>query len=66
LPTILNVGEVLYPLFCLSVNEHAWLSAGYGVWGKEAWLKEFWSVVNWEKASQAYKRALNVKSSLTS
>ncbi|KAJ2916478.1 hypothetical protein MD484_g3906, partial [Candolleomyces efflorescens] len=66
LPTILNVGEVLYPLFCLSVNEHAWLSAGYGVWGKEAWLKEFWSVVDWEKASQAYKRALNVKSSLTS
>ncbi|KAJ2930185.1 hypothetical protein H1R20_g6854, partial [Candolleomyces eurysporus] len=66
LPTILNVGEVLYPLFCISVHEHAWLSGGYGVWGKEQWLKEFWSVVDWEKASQAYRRAINVKSSLTS
>ncbi|KIL68173.1 hypothetical protein M378DRAFT_158708 [Amanita muscaria Koide BX008] len=50
----LNVGEVLYPLFCISVHEHAWMAAGYGVWDKEEWLKKFWSVVDWEKISQAY------------
>ncbi|KAF7301604.1 Manganese superoxide dismutase [Mycena indigotica] len=57
----LHIGEVLYPLFCVSVHEHAWLSAGYGVWGKEAWLREFWSVLNWNKVSQAYESILSSK-----
>ncbi|KAJ3527277.1 hypothetical protein NMY22_g9851 [Coprinellus aureogranulatus] len=57
LPSILNVGETLYPLFCVPVYEHSWMSAGYGVWGKEDWLKEFWSVVDWKKASEAYGAA---------
>ncbi|KAL0063078.1 hypothetical protein AAF712_009985 [Marasmius tenuissimus] len=48
------MGEQLFPLFCVSVNEHAWMSAGYGVWGKEEWLKKFWSVVDWEKVSKNY------------
>ncbi|KAF8076041.1 manganese superoxide dismutase [Lyophyllum atratum] len=52
---MMNIGEVLHPLFCISVNEHAWMSAGYGVWGKEEWLKQFWTVLNWEKISQSYK-----------
>ncbi|KAF8631264.1 hypothetical protein AX15_002591 [Amanita polypyramis BW_CC] len=51
---LLNVGEVLYPLFCISVNEHAWMAAGYGIWGKEEWLKKFWSVLDWEKVSKAF------------
>lgn len=51
---MLNVGEVLYPLFCISVHEHAWMAAGYGVWGKEEWLKKFWTVLDWGKVSQAY------------
>nr|GAT53803.1 manganese superoxide dismutase [Mycena chlorophos] len=55
----LHAGEVLYPLFCISVHEHAWLSAGYGVWGKEAWLREFWSVVNWREVSEEYERLRN-------
>ncbi|KNZ71712.1 Putative 37S ribosomal protein S26A, mitochondrial [Termitomyces sp. J132] len=50
------VRRLLFPLFCISVNEHAWMAAGYGVWGKEAWLKEFWTVLDWKKVSQAYER----------
>ncbi|KAI0092546.1 Manganese/iron superoxide dismutase [Irpex rosettiformis] len=46
-----KIGEKLFPLFCVSVHEHAWMSAGYGVWGKEEWIKKFWSVVNWGQVS---------------
>ncbi|KAF9268277.1 hypothetical protein L218DRAFT_893210 [Marasmius fiardii PR-910] len=49
------MGEKLYPLLCVSVHEHAWMSAGFGVWGKEEWLKKFWSVVNWDKVSRNYQ-----------
>ncbi|KAJ3819912.1 manganese superoxide dismutase [Lentinula raphanica] len=45
----------LYPLFCVSVHEHAWMSAGYGIWGKEEWLKKFWDVLDWEKVSESYR-----------
>ncbi|KAF9468799.1 hypothetical protein BDZ94DRAFT_1317388 [Collybia nuda] len=51
---MLNIGETLFPLFCVSVHEHAWISAGYGVWGKEEWLKKFWTVLDWAKVSNAY------------
>lgn len=51
-PSDLAHGEMLYPLLCLSVHEHAWVSAGYGVWGKEEYLRRFWSVVNWKQASK--------------
>ena len=47
-----KAGNILGPLFCVSVNEHAWLSSGYGVWGKEEYLKRFWSVLDWEKVSR--------------
>ncbi|KAJ6627456.1 hypothetical protein B0H10DRAFT_2210380 [Mycena sp. CBHHK59/15] len=57
---MLNAGEVLYPLFCISVHEHAWITAGYGVWGKEAWLREFWNVLNWRKVSDAYQKIRSV------
>ncbi|KAJ7229007.1 manganese superoxide dismutase [Mycena pura] len=52
----LHAGEVLFPLFCVSVQEHAWITAGYGVWGKEAWLREFWNVLDWRRVSEAYGR----------
>ncbi|KAJ7688369.1 hypothetical protein B0H17DRAFT_1068334 [Mycena rosella] len=52
----IHAGEVLFPLFCVSVHEHAWITAGYGVWGKEAWLREFWSVLNWRRVSESYAR----------
>ena len=25
------LGQTLYPLFCVSVHEHAWMAAGYGL-----------------------------------
>jgi Fe-Mn family superoxide dismutase len=49
----------MYPLFCLPVYEHAWMSAGFGVWGKEEWLKEFWTVLDWGKVSKAFEHAQN-------
>ncbi|TFK29324.1 hypothetical protein FA15DRAFT_664252 [Coprinopsis marcescibilis] len=55
--TIKTVGQVLFPLFCVPVYEHSWMSAGYGVWGKEEWLKQLWSVIDWEKVSQSYNVA---------
>lgn len=51
---MLHAGEILYPLFCVPVYEHAWMSAGYGIWGKEQWLREFWSVLNWQRVDAAY------------
>ncbi|KAG5220788.1 manganese superoxide dismutase [Salix suchowensis] len=33
---LINVGEKLLPLFCVSLHEHAWLSAGYGVWARSS------------------------------
>jgi Fe-Mn family superoxide dismutase len=49
-----TLGETLFPLFCISAHERAWISAGYGVWGKEEWLKHFWTVLDWHKVSEAY------------
>jgi Fe-Mn family superoxide dismutase len=59
---MLNIGEYLTPLFCVSVNEHAWMTAGYGVWGKEEWLKKFWTVLDWQKVSSMYAYAVPDKS----
>ncbi len=35
------LGLTLYQLFCVSVHEHAWIAAGYGVWGMETCLERF-------------------------
>ncbi|KAI0288238.1 hypothetical protein BC826DRAFT_1166307 [Russula brevipes] len=29
-----GLGQTLFPLFCVSVHEHAWMAGGYGVWGR--------------------------------
>ncbi|KAH7344877.1 Manganese/iron superoxide dismutase [Rhizoctonia solani] len=47
-----KIGDILNPLFCISVHEHAWMSSGYGVWGKEPYLQRFWTVLDWEKVSR--------------
>lgn len=49
-----QMGESIYPLFCVSMHEHCWLSAGYGVWGKEEWLKRFWNYLDWDKVSRTF------------
>jgi Fe-Mn family superoxide dismutase len=54
-PTSLDtLGATLYPLFCVSVHEHAWMAAGYGVWGKETYLERFWSCLNWAAVRDSY------------
>jgi len=47
-------GVVLNPLLCISVNEHAWLSSGYGIWGKKEYLRRFWSAVDWEQVTKNF------------
>jgi superoxide dismutase, Fe-Mn family len=49
-----SLGQTLYPLFCVSVNEHAWMAAGYGVWGKETYLERFWTCLDWAAVREAY------------
>lgn len=53
---MLKMGRKLYPLLCLSVHERAWISAGYGAWGKEEYARRFWSVVDWARVSQAFRK----------
>jgi superoxide dismutase, Fe-Mn family len=48
----LPIGDILFPLLSVSVHEHAWIGAGYGVWGKEEYLKRFWNAVNWAQVSK--------------
>lgn len=52
-----EIGDILTPLLCVSVQEHAWIGGGYGVWGKEEYLKQFWTVVNWERVERALHMA---------
>ena len=49
-----TLGDTLYPLFCVSVHEHAWMAAGYGVWGKETYFERFWSCLNWAAVRDSY------------
>lgn len=48
------IGDTFTPLFCVSVHEHMWMAGGYGVWGKEEYLKRFWKVLDWKKIGQTY------------
>ncbi|CCM04022.1 uncharacterized protein FIBRA_06179 [Fibroporia radiculosa] len=59
MPKRSQIGEFIYPLFCVSVHEHAWVSAGYGVWGKEEYMKRFWSVLDWGRVGQAYEKFIS-------
>jgi Fe-Mn family superoxide dismutase len=53
--------DTLHPLFCVSVNEHVWMSAGYGVWGKEEYLKRFWGCLDWKTVSEEYGKFVDVE-----
>ncbi|PIL36673.1 hypothetical protein GSI_00362 [Ganoderma sinense ZZ0214-1] len=55
-PDASKVGTTLFPLLCVSVHEHAWISAGYGVWGKEEYMRRFWTVVDWAKVVKVYEK----------
>ena len=49
-----TLGEYIYPLFCISVHEHCWL-LDHGIWGKEKYLKEFWTVVDWNQVIKRFE-----------
>lgn len=49
-----TLGEYIYPLFCISVHEHCWLF-DHGIWGKEKYLKEFWTVVDWNQVVKRFE-----------
>jgi len=51
-----KTGDYVNPLLCISVYEHAWLGSGYGVWGKAQYLRNFWSVVNWERVAEYWSK----------
>ncbi|KIJ56575.1 hypothetical protein M422DRAFT_197564 [Sphaerobolus stellatus SS14] len=53
-----EIGEMMMPMLCVSVHEHAWMAGGYGIWGKEEYLKRFWTVVDWKKVDSAYGLAV--------
>ncbi|KAI0079739.1 manganese and iron superoxide dismutase [Panus rudis PR-1116 ss-1] len=55
-----QLGARLFPLFCLSIHEHAWIGAGYGIWGKEEYVRRFWSVLHWDAVSTAFERFAKV------
>ncbi|EJD53905.1 hypothetical protein AURDEDRAFT_96343 [Auricularia subglabra TFB-10046 SS5] len=50
-----KVAESLSPLFCISVHERAWMAAGLGVWGREEYLRRFWTALDWHKVLNGYK-----------
>ncbi|KAF8138125.1 hypothetical protein EV363DRAFT_1155598 [Boletus edulis] len=49
-----TLGEYIYPLFCISVHEHCWL-LDHGIWGKEKYLKEFWTVLDWNQVVKRFE-----------
>ncbi|KAH9967728.1 hypothetical protein BGW80DRAFT_1339737 [Lactifluus volemus] len=51
-----TLGQTLYPLFCVSVHEHAWIAAGYGVWGVETYMDRFWTCLDWAAVQDSYAR----------
>ena len=56
----INAALELYPLLCLSVHEHAWLT-DYGVWGKEAYATKFWDVIDWSAIGATYDRNASMR-----
>ena len=51
-----RTGDRLYPLCCLSLYEHTWISAGLGVWGKEEYARRFFTVVNWKRVGETFRK----------
>ena len=46
-----QLNQGIIPLLCISVHERSWMN-DHGIWGKEEYLKRFWSVLNWKKVSE--------------
>jgi len=52
--SLVGLTRPLHPLFCVSVHEHAWMGAGLGIWGKEEYLRRFWTVLDWKAVCEHY------------
>lgn len=55
-PNEARIGELLQPLLCLSLHEHAWLP-DHGMLGQEQYLRLFWECVNWQRVSSLWSAA---------
>ncbi|KAG8981825.1 hypothetical protein FRB94_009213 [Tulasnella sp. JGI-2019a] len=53
-------GGMLSPLLTCSIHEHCWLR-DHGIWGKEAYLQNFWDVVDWRKVGTIWSQFHTLK-----
>ncbi|GAA6063328.1 hypothetical protein JCM10212_003914 [Sporobolomyces blumeae] len=49
-----SIARSLHPLLCVSVHPHCYL-ADYGVWGREAYVKQWWTKVEWRKVEESFE-----------
>jgi len=47
------VGKSLHPLLCVSTHQHCYLG-DYGVWGREEYVKNWWTKVDWKKVEDSF------------
>lgn len=43
-----------YPLLCLSLGAHTY-AAEYGIWGREEYVKNWWSCVEWKRVEESWR-----------
>lgn len=48
-----QIGQNLHPLLALSVHPHCYLE-DYGVWGREEYVRNWWSAVDWRKVEESF------------
>jgi len=47
------IGKSLHPLLCVSTHQHCYLG-DYGVWGREEYVKNWWTKVDWKKVEDGF------------
>ncbi|GAA5889743.1 hypothetical protein JCM16303_005364 [Sporobolomyces ruberrimus] len=52
------IGRSLHPLLCVSTHEHCYLE-DYGVWGREEYVKQWWTKVDWKKVEESFDQFTN-------
>ncbi|KAM0752868.1 hypothetical protein T439DRAFT_323477 [Meredithblackwellia eburnea MCA 4105] len=54
-------GQKVLPLACLSVHPHCYMH-DYGLWGREEYVKRWWSQLDWQKVEDSYAKFVREKS----
>ncbi|GAA5875714.1 hypothetical protein JCM5296_005593 [Sporobolomyces johnsonii] len=49
-----SIGRALHPLVCVSTHPHCYLE-DYGLWGREEYVKKWWSAVDWRRVEEAFE-----------